>query len=70
MAASGHGSAVSLPQNVDRAIEDVTIDDMAASGHGSAVSLPQNVDRAIKYNHRPIHCRETARRRVLISGNG
>jgi hypothetical protein len=50
MAASGHGIAVSLPQNVDRAIEDLTIDDMAASGHGSAVSLPQNVDRAIGYN--------------------
>ena len=39
---------------------DITIDDMAASGHGSAVSLPQNVDRPIGYNHRPIHCRETA----------
>ena len=36
---------------IDRAIEDLTIDDMAAGGHGTAVSLPQNVDRTIKYNH-------------------
>jgi len=59
-APGGHGSAFFLPQNVARAIEDLTIDDMAPGGHGNAVSLPQNVARTIKYNHRPIHCRETA----------
>jgi hypothetical protein len=40
-------------------------------GNGNAVSLPQNHhDRDLRdVTITPINCRETARRRVLISGN-